>query len=299
MIAKTQYQLTAVDLELLLALSRGKTLAKASVQLGADSSTVFRSLKRIENGLGKRLFARTRGGYVPTEVSVQLLQHAEAVEASLEAARGATHSNVASGIVRISGIDAVLNSLVVPTLSSLLANHPLLRIELHASNELTSLTSRDVDIALRSTSRPPPHLIGRRIGVQTFAVYAQDKIAKRLLGRSKQLDAAQLNSVNWIGVDDAMPEHPGVIWRKRNYPSVRPVILANSSLAVAEAIESGLGVGVVAQFHARRRPRLSPLTATLKDCEIDLWMLTHPESRHLQHIALVAKHVATHVSLDN
>jgi DNA-binding transcriptional LysR family regulator len=299
MIAKTQYELSADDLDLLLALSRGKTLAKAGVQLNADGSTVFRSLKRIEKGLGQRLFERARSGYLPTGVAQRLLQHAETVEASLQAARGVTHASreKISGIVRISAVDAVLNCLVVPSLASLLASNAHLQLELYASNELTNLSRRDVDIALRSTTKPPPHLIGKRLGRQRFAVFAQDRLAKRLLEGRKHVDDDQLSTLCWVGVDDAMPEHPGVIWRKRNYPEVKPQIQANSSLTTAETIEAGLGVGVVALFHAHRRPRLIPLTSPLKDCEIDLWMLTHPESRHLRRIAMVAEHLAKHIKL--
>jgi hypothetical protein len=54
---------------------------------------------------------------------------------------------------------------------------------------------------------------------------------------------------------------------------------------------------VVALFHAHRRPRLIALTESLENCEIDLWMLTHPESRHLRRIAIVAQHFAKHLSL--
>jgi DNA-binding transcriptional LysR family regulator len=299
MIAKSQYELTAGDLQLLLALSRGKTLAKAGVHLAADGSTVFRSLKRIEKGLGQRLFERAPGGYLATDAALRLLQHAEAIETSLQAARDTTPETDRGigGIVRISAVDAVLNNLVVPALKSLTENNPLLQLELQGSNELSNLSRRDVDIALRSTANPPPHLVAKRLGKQRFAVFAIDSLAKTLLKGRKHLDLEQLNNLGWIGVDDAMPEHPGVIWRKRTLPNVRPIIQASSSLTAADAIEAGIGIGIVALFHARCRPRLVPLTAQLSNCEIDLWMLTHPESRHQQRIAYVAQYLSKQIIL--
>jgi len=60
LIAKTQYQLTPADLQTVLALARAGTLAQAGERLRVDGSTVFRSLQRIERGLGQALFQRSR-----------------------------------------------------------------------------------------------------------------------------------------------------------------------------------------------------------------------------------------------
>ena len=70
--AKTQYKLSAADLEVILALSRTGTLALAGNRLGQDASTVFRSLQRIEKGLGQRLFERSRQGYQPGELATEI-----------------------------------------------------------------------------------------------------------------------------------------------------------------------------------------------------------------------------------
>ena len=60
-----------------------------------------------------------------------------------------------SGTVRITTTDTILHGLVAPALKDLHATHPLLAYELHAGNELASLTRRDADIAVRATKRPP------------------------------------------------------------------------------------------------------------------------------------------------
>ena len=103
MIAKTQYALSAGDLELLLALVRGGTLAQAGTRLGADASTVFRAVQRIEKGLGQRLFERSRQGYLPTDAMHAIALHAERIEAELEAARATTRraGEEVSGRVRL------------------------------------------------------------------------------------------------------------------------------------------------------------------------------------------------------
>ena len=46
-IAQTQDRIAAADLEVVLALTRGTTLAGAGERLGVDASTVFRGLQRL------------------------------------------------------------------------------------------------------------------------------------------------------------------------------------------------------------------------------------------------------------
>ena len=43
--------------------------------------------------------------------------------------------------------------------------------------------------------------------------------------------------------------------------------------------------------------QLVPLTPPLPECDTQLWLLTHPESRHLRRIAAVAGHLATTIKL--
>jgi DNA-binding transcriptional LysR family regulator len=138
MIARTQYQMTPGDLELTLTLVRGGTLARAGERLGVDASTVFRALQRIERGLGRLLFERTRLGYLATELATELAEHAERMEATLEAARSTVASapSQVSGTVRITTTDTVLHGLVAPALQGLRTVHPLLGYELHTGNEL-------------------------------------------------------------------------------------------------------------------------------------------------------------------
>ena len=293
MIATTQYRLETADLEVTLALVRGRTLAAAAERLGVDASTVFRSLQRIERGLGRPLFERSRSGYVATELATQLAGHAEAVEVAVEAARSAAQAEPSqvSGTVRITTTDTVLHGLVAPTLPALREVHPLLVYELHAGSELASLTRRDADIAVRATQRPPPHLVGKRVGTLRVAVYAARK------GAARARAAVEAGSADWIAPDDALPEHPSVAWRKRHHPKVEPRYRVNSILSVLELVALGLGVGVVPLFLAAGRRDLVALSEPLESAETDLWLLAHPESRHLRRVAAVYGHLARSLSL--
>nr|WP_315427187.1 LysR family transcriptional regulator [uncultured Albidiferax sp.] len=269
-------------METVLALVRTGTLAAAGERLAVDPSTVFRSIQRIEKGLGQRLFERSRTGYLPSELAQELASRGEQIEAQLEAARSAAQARPeqVAGSVRITTTDTVLHALVAPALQELHALHPLLAYELHAGNELASLTRRDADIAVRATQRPPPHLVGKHIGPIRVALFA---------GLKSDDTATQ---ASWIAPDDALPEHPSVLWRKKHFPKVAPVYRVNSILTVAELVAQGLGIGVLPLFLAQRRSDLRQLGDVLDAAQTELWLLTHTESRHLRRVHAVYSHLA-------
>lgn len=294
---QTRQALDPSDLSLLLALVRGGTLARAASAMGVDASTVFRKAQRIEKRLGQRLFERSRAGYLPTELAQALASHAERIETELEAARAATQVRDAqlSGLVRLSTTDTLLHGLVLPALQRLAHEHPRLQFELHAGNEPVNLTRREADIALRATRRPPPHVIGRELGTIRAAVYGARPAGAQPARRPPP--PPDLATCAWVAPDEALPEHLSVLWRKRHLPRVQPQWRVNSIMSVFDAVRAGLGVGIVPVFLARTCEHLVPLTPALPECDTQLWLLTHPESRHLRRIARVAGHLGQAIAL--
>lgn len=293
MIAKTQYSLGAGDLEIVLALVRAGNLAGAGERLGVDASTVFRSIRRIERGLGQRLFERSRVGYLPSEQAQVLAEHAEQMETQLEQARSAVQftPEQVSGTVRITTTDTILHGLIAPALRMLATVHPLLGYELHTGNELTSLTRREADIAVRATKKPPQHLVGKHIGPIRVALYAGKTSGIR------HYHDVEAGKVAWVAPDDALPEHPSVLWRRRHHPKAVPRYRVNSILTVMELVAAGMGVGVLPVFLAQPRKDLIALTDILDECQTELWLLAHPESRHLRRLSTVFRHLSEHLAL--
>jgi DNA-binding transcriptional LysR family regulator len=291
--ASTQFKLSSSDLEVVLALVRAGTLAQAGERLQVDSSTVFRAIQRIEAGLGQRLFERSRKGYLPAELARSLADCAEQVEAQLELARSAaqTRPDQVSGRVRITTTDTILHGLVAPALKPLQMTHPLLAFDLRQGNELASLTRRDADIAVRATKRPPQHLVGKHIGPIRVALFTAKK------GGLKTFDETAAGQASWIAPDDALPEHPSVIWRKKHFPKVSPGYRVDSILTAAELIGKGLGIGLLPIFLANGRADLVQLTGVIDECQTELWVLTHTESRHLRRVSTVFTHLAQSLSL--
>lgn len=281
--AKAQYALKLADLELLLALARGRTLAGAAERLKVDTSTVFRSIRRLEKELGELLFDRSRQGYLPTELGRELAAHAERIESQLQEARETAFKSGSepAGVLRITTTDTILHGLLLPLLGRFTQAYPKIDLELIAANALADLSRRDADVAIRATRKPPQHLVGSRLGTLSSAVFA----SHAYLGRHAQ--ALQLDQADWITLDESLADHPSVRWRRQHYPKVRPRFHCNSVLSVAGAVVSGLGVGVAPLFLLRDHPQVRVVDGPLPELETDLWMLAHPDIRHLQRVKLL------------
>lgn len=289
-----QYRLSAADLEVILSLTRAGNLAEAGKRLGADTSTIFRSVQRIEKNLGQALFTRSRKGYFATDIALQMVAHAEKIEAELEAARTVSlgAQDDVAGVVRITTVDAILYNLLIPHLAALGAEHPKLQLEISTSLQVANLSKRDADIAIRATTHPPEHLVGHCLGRAHFAIYGANSLFQ---GKRKP---KSLEEYDWIALDDGLIEDPTGKWRRKNYPKVVPRYRFESLIAVSEAVRAGVGIAALSTFKAKRDPALRALTPELENCSIDVWVLAHPDSRHLRRIAAVYNYIAKTIRLD-
>lgn len=278
--AKMQNSFGLADLELLLAVIRGRTLQGAAERLRVDASTVFRSIKRMEKDLGEVLFDRGRQGYMPTELAQELAAYAERIESQLDEARELAHKKGSepSGVLRITTTDTVLHSVLLPAMADFTRTYPGIDLELIASNALANLSQRDADIAIRATRKPPGHLVGVRIGKLRAAVYA----SKRYL--ASVAEGAPHESMDWIALDDSLPDHPSQKWRRERYPKLKPRYRVNSVISVAGAVVYGLGVGVVPLVLLKDNPDVEIVQGPLDELDTDLWALAHPDARHLQRV---------------
>ncbi|MDZ5603069.1 LysR family transcriptional regulator [Pseudomonas sp. RP23018S] len=273
-----QYQITHADLSLVLALERGRSLAKAAELLKVDVSTVFRSIRRLESALGTALFVKSRKGYLPTDTAQALAEQAERAEVALQAARIAMTSGeqVVSGTVRLTCTEAVLHGLLLPALASFMPGYPALSLELGTSNTFANLSRRDADIALRLTNAPPEHLVGRCLGSTSYVLCGRPELREAL--------EADVHRVPWITPDDSMPDHPTVAWRNQQHPGLIPRYQCSGMSTVAQLVSSGMGVAALADFTVPTLPGVEALSGPLPGCDTQLWLLTRPDCRALRSV---------------
>lgn len=291
--ARMQSNLSLPDLELLLALIRGRTLLGAAERLKVDVSTVFRSIKRLEKELGEVLFDRGRQGYMPTELALELAIYAERIESQLHEAREAARKkgNEPAGVLRITTTDTVLHSVLLPSATGFARAYPEVELELIVSNTLANLSHRDADIAIRATRKPPEHLVGVKLGTLRAAVYASKDYLRSLPM------ATSIEDMEWVALDDSLPDHPSQKWCRQHYPKLKPRYRMNSVMSVAGAIVNGMGVGVAPLFLLEGNPQVQIVEGPLDELDTDLWALAHPDARHLQRVKVFFEFLRKNIRL--
>ena len=287
--AAVHYRINHADLALILALVRGKTLARTAELLKVDVSTVFRSVRRLEAALGASLFEKSRTGYRPTQAALTLAQQAESAEQALELAQISLEQGreLVSGTVRLTCTETVLQSLLLPALSRFMPRYPALRLELTTSSRFANLSRRDADIALRLTTSPPEHLVGSRLGSVAYVVCASAAYLAHCGHR-------EMAAMAWIAPDDFLPDHQSVAWRRQHLPGVTPTYRCNSMLTVAQMVRAGMGVAALPDFML---DGLECLGEPLHGYDTALWLLTRPDCRALRSVATLFSELTQTISL--
>jgi len=265
------------DLRYVLAIARsGGAHGPAGRLLGVNETTVSRRLARVEAVLGSKLFQRSEGSLRQTDTGHRVVEHAERVELEVEAVKEisiGTKSAIA-GSVRLTSIPILINRLLFPDLKRLYSACPDLRLEFIAESRNLSLTKRDADLALR-LARPnkEQRVIARRIAQIKYAVYGA--------GKSSRLP--------WIVYEDGMLELPHAAWLQHKVKTeggVAHVVVNDSELAL-HAVKAGLGRSLLPTFVGEMERGLTRLSGAEAVLERELWLLVHPELKHLARVKAV------------
>lgn len=229
---------------------------------------------------------RTPDGLSPTAAAEAVLAEAEEVEARALAVeeRIDALAGVPRGLVRVSlaGAD-MLSFIFLPQLGELLARHPELAVEFESSAELSDVSRRESDIAVRIV-RPTAgghELISKRVRDEGFSAWASTAYLDATgRGRPPQEYA-------WIGpeasrdtlrANQAIAELSGGAYRLR----------LSDQTATREAVRMGLGCAVLSDTFAALTPGLERLDGVPSPVLTASLFLVCPRAlRHVPRVAAV------------
>jgi DNA-binding transcriptional LysR family regulator len=258
-----------------LAIYRKGTLRAAAGLLEIDQATVGRRLNALEKSLGARLFLRTPSGYLATPAGELAVTAAEAMEhAALQFQREMQGiDNRLSGMVRITTSDTMAHHFVIGAMRRLHERHPEIRISLSTSTEITSLTRREADLAVRTLKPTSPDLITRHLTKRSMGLYATP-------GYLKQRGMPQPGK-GLAGHDIAIyqaavaPRHQDKICLEPVH-GARVAIEVNNGLALLEAARQGMGVTELPCHMADGDPLLTRVWPERFD-HYDVWLVMHSD----------------------
>jgi DNA-binding transcriptional LysR family regulator len=143
---------------------------------------VSKSVQRLEQRLGLRLFSRTTRSLTLTpegrdlhERALRLLREAEEIEQAAVAARAEP-----TGTLKIAVSPPVGVHLLVPTLPRLRERYPKLSIDLRLNDRFVNLIEDRIDVAIRIADLEDSRLISRRLAPHRLCAFASpDYLARR------------------------------------------------------------------------------------------------------------------------
>ncbi|MBB3224090.1 LysR family transcriptional regulator [Pseudoduganella umbonata] len=158
------------------------SFSAAAEVLGLTPASVSRSIKRLEERLGVRLFARTtRSVRLTDEGELYWHECREALEQIAEAERTITgHQKVPAGLLRISVGNLYANYRLLPMLRRFTDAYPQVELELSLSNRVADIVEEGIDLAVRIGMPQDSRLVAHKLEDATVGIFATpDYLARR------------------------------------------------------------------------------------------------------------------------
>lgn len=268
-----------------LAIYRNGTLRAAAEQLEIDQATVGRRLAALEKSLAARLFLRTPSGYVPTPAGELAAAAAERMEQGAEQLLRQMQGidERLCGVVRVAATDTGARFLV-PTLQQLRQTHPGIRIVLSTSTQITSLTKREADIAVRTLRPDSPDLIARHLKRLYTGIYASPAyVAQRGLPEP----GTALKGHDVVSYQRALAPHMVDQVCGESSANAQVVMEVSNGLMLAECVLAGMGLGELPVHIGDTLPELVRIWPQ-RSAPYDMWLVLHSDLNRTARVRAVA-----------
>lgn len=236
---------TLKDIPVFVASVEAGSFAQAAVRLHLSRSAVGKSIARLEERLGVRLFHRTTrsqrltdNGALFYERCLRALEEIRGAESLLE-----TGKHQVSGRLRVAMPVLFGRQCIAPLLTELTQEHPGLELEMSFSDRIVDLVEEGFDMAVRNgTLADSAVLVARRLGEHRMVLCATpDYLLKN--GQPQAVDdLRQHTAINYTRAGRVLP------WQLMDYDGTSRTFIPRSSLnmddlqAICDAALAGHGL---------------------------------------------------------
>ena len=262
-----------------------RSFSAAASELSQPKSSISRSIARLEQALGMRLFQRTTREVSLTEAGTALIDRCASALGELSDAMDHVGKFAAEprGMLRLSaGIGFGVNVLgeLLPIFA---ARYPKVDISLDMTSRAAELVSDRVDVAIRMGPQADSTMVTIRLG----------EMRRLLCAAPAYLDRAGTPQTLEDLIDHDVVEMPGIDGRVRvwNFAQaghsrevhLTPRICVNDALTIHRLVLNGAGVGVISCYIAAPEIEAGRLTQLSPDWEASavLVSLVFPSRREL------------------
>ncbi|MCA9640011.1 MAG: LysR family transcriptional regulator [Polyangiaceae bacterium] len=280
------------DLRFFLALHRNSNLARAASELKVNATTVGRRLSALEEQVGARLFDRTPDGYIPTSAGVELVQHAERMEAeAFGAERRLTGADTRlKGSVRVSVTEMLATRFIASHLRTFHTKHPGITLELSCTQRSVNLTRREADVALRLSRPKEDNVITKRIAQIDLSLYAAGVYS---LDCGIPEDAEKsLKGHRVLMFADSRAFNVENQWLEERLDGATIAFRSDSVSSIYAAASCGLGIALLPRSVAERDSTLVRIRTETSPTPREVWQTIHADMRNNARVRAVTEFLA-------
>ena len=274
----------------------GSFTAAAGV-LGLPTSSVSRSVARLEGDLGVTLLERTTRRVALTDAGRAYFERAREAVLGLDEASALAidAAREPQGIVRLA-VPPDFGLHLAALIAEFVQRYPRIHVDVTFTARGPELVGDDVDIAIAVGRLDDSALIVRKLGATAHRLYAAPSYLERR-GRPRTVaDLARHDAVLYRGVAGASTwELTGPDGKETVV--VRGPVSGDQLQFIIDAVAAGLGIGLVPQFCAAPGLAAGALEAVLPEhgASGSLQSLVHP-SRHLpRRVTLLREFLQEHL----
>lgn len=260
----------------------------AADQLGLPRPTVSLAIQQLEARLGARLLNRTTRRVSLTQDGEALLERAIALVADSEELEQQFRPQAEAlvGRLRVDMPSRIARRHVAPALTSFLARHPNVEVELGSSDRAIDLVHEGIDCALRVGEVPPSSLVARPLGTFRLVHCASpDYLARHGMPESPA-DLARHRAVNY-----ASPTSGRIApWEWIEHGRVQAVVLkgqvaVNNAETYIACCLAGAGLIQIPAFDVREHLASGELVEVMPDWPAPSMpvQIVYPHRRQLSH----------------
>ena len=157
-----------------------RSFVAASRLLGVSASAIGKSVARLEEKLGVRLFHRSTRSITLTAEGTLFLERSRRILAEIEAAEMELSQATAAPRGRLRISLPLVSSLVLPVLGEFMREYPAIELDLDFTDRLVEVIEEGFDVVVRTGDPTDSRLSARKLGTfRSMLVASPDYLARR------------------------------------------------------------------------------------------------------------------------
>jgi DNA-binding transcriptional LysR family regulator len=222
------------------------SFTRAADALHTQKARLSRVVSQLERELSVRLLERSTRSLSLTEAGREFFERAHAILASVDDARQAMQRirGEPQGTLRLTcGVEFGLVA-VSAWIADYLAAFPQVQVEADYSNRVVDIVHEGYDLAVRVGPLSDSSLAARRLGLLDYGLYASADYLRR---HGPPAGPQDLNAHPLVVYAGTAPQGQWQLSRSDEVQRLKlqPRLRVNTSLAAREALQRGLGIGLL------------------------------------------------------